>query len=257
MSFFQKFWLGLRSYSGAVDFIRQHNLWKYLLVPAVINLLVFVGIGVGVWEGSAKLGERLLDWWNVTEMAGFWGGALQWTIRIVVKVLAFLLYLKLFRYIILIVSAPGLALLAEKTQEILTGIHPPFSFSQLLKDTVRGMGISLKNLLLELALTIPLYFLAFIPVLTPFVAVAVLGIESYFVGFSTMDYRNEFHRLSARESRRLIRRHRGAAIGNGILFNLLLPIPFIGVLLMPPLSVVAAALAAEQLEGIGNEFRSV
>jgi CysZ protein len=62
-----------------------------------------------------------------------------------------------------------------------------------------------------------------------------------------IDYRNEFRRLSAGESNRIIKQHRGLAIGNGLAFNLLLLIPVLGVLLAPPLGAVAAGIAANQV----------
>jgi CysZ protein len=112
---------------------------------------------------------------------------------------------------------------------------------------MRGLGITLKNLIKELAFTLPLYLLALIPLITPFSTLAILLIESYFVGFSMIDYRNEFRRLSAGESNRIIKQHRGLAIGNGLAFNLLLLIPVLGVLLAPPLGAVAAGIAANQV----------
>jgi CysZ protein len=247
MRIFQEFFIGLGAYTQAVTFIGQHRLWRFLIIPALINLAVFLLIGAGIWTTSALLSEWLIDWTNLDQLTGFWGKLLRTTFFILVKIIAFLLYYKLYRYTVLLVSAPALAMVAEKTQEIVTGITHPFSVAQLLKDMWRGIGISLRNLCMELLLTVPLYLLAFIPFLTPFVAVLILGIESYFVGFSMIDYRNEYRRIPANESIRLINFHKGLAIGNGLVFNLLLTIPLVGVLVGPSLAVVAGGLASEKV----------
>jgi CysZ protein len=239
--------LGFSTYYQALTFIESNGLWKYIVIPAIINLLLFVGASVFVWQSTDFLSSWLIDITGVDSISGTTGNVLEWILAALVKIISFFMYFKLYRYTILLLSAPALALLAEKTQEILTGISHPFRAGQLLKDIMRGLGITLKNLIKELAFTIPLYLLALIPIITPFASLLILLIESYFVGFSMIDYRNEYRRLSARESNRIIKQHRGLAIGNGLAFNLLLLVPILGVLFAPPLGAVAAGLAANQV----------
>ncbi|QHT66503.1 hypothetical protein GXP67_07450 [Rhodocytophaga rosea] len=255
MRFFKEAATGMGSYPKAVSFISTHRLWWYVIIPAIINLLIFFALGTLLWEFSGMISRWLIDITGVDTLTGTLGTILEWLMAILVKLISFLLYFKFYRYTILLLSAPALALIAEKTQEILTGQSHPFQVKQLIHDIFRGLAITLKNLFLELLLTIPLYLLAFIPLITPFAGLLVLCIESYFVGFSMIDYRNEFRRLSASQSRALIRHHRGLAIGNGLAFNLLLIIPFAGVLLAPPLAVVAAGLAANQLIDAAEEIQ--
>jgi CysZ protein len=239
--------LGFSTYYQALAFIQTNRLWKYIVIPAIINLLIFLSASIFVWQSTDFLSGWLIDVTGVDSVAGNTGNILEWILAALVTVISFFIYFKLYRYTILLLSAPALALLAEKTQEILTGISHPFHAGQLLKDIMRGLGITLKNLVKELAFTIPLYLLALFPIITPFASLLILLIESYFVGFSMIDYRNEYRRLSARESDRIIKRHRGLAIGNGLAFNLLLLVPILGVLFAPPLGAVAAGLAANQV----------
>lgn len=248
MRFFKELTAGFLAYFQAFRFIKQHRLWAYVLIPALLNVLIFAGFGAAVWQSSGRLSAWLIDLTGVGNLTGEAETIAGWLIGAIVKVISFFVYFKFFRYTILLLSAPALALIAEKTQEILTGVTHPFSFRQLLHDVLRGLGITLRNLLIELSLTIPLYLLALVPVITPFATVLILGIESYFVGFSMIDYRNEYHRLSARESRRFVNQRKGLAIGNGLAFNLLLFIPVLGVLVAPPLGAIAAALAVKREE---------
>ena len=54
-----------------------------------------------------------------------------------------------------------------------------------------------------------------------------------------MDYTLERH-YGYKESVQFVKRHKGVAIGNGIIFTIMLFIPVVGVLLVLPLSVTAA-----------------
>jgi CysZ protein len=67
-------------------------------------------------------------------------------------------------------------------------------------------------------------------------------IESYFYGFSMMDYSCERHRLNMSESIHFIRQHRGMAIGNGMVFYLFMLIPILGWMLAPSYAVIAATI---------------
>lgn len=245
LGFFSQLFRSVSAYPKAIAFLNQHRLWRYVLVPAVLYAFLFLALSAAVWQFAEVLGEQLIDWMSIRTLTGLLGDTLSWLIKLLTRLLGFLLYFKLFRYLVLLLASPSLALLAEKTQELLTGQAYPFAFRRFGSDVVRGLAISLKNLLLELSFTLPLYLLSFIPLASPVTVALIIAIESYFVGFAMLDYRNEFRRLSARQSRTWIRQRRGLAIGNGLLFNLLLLIPVVGVLLAPSLGVVAASLSAE------------
>ncbi len=246
-AFFQHLFVAIASYGRAFRFLSQHRLWKYVFIPALIYLLIYGGLLVLIFAESHWLSDLLAHWLHADTVQGGWGDFLTGAVNWIVRALLFLLYFKLFRYIILILAAPAMAMLAERTQEILTGISHPFDRQQFIRDVWRGIRLSLRNLLVEWLLTIPLYFLLLVPVLNFFVSILILCIESYFVGFSMIDYRNEFRRMSGRESRQLVRSHRGLAVGIGLVFTLSLAIPIAGVLLAPMLAVVAAALAVERV----------
>lgn len=247
-TFLKKFFIAVYSYVQAFSFISRHGLWKFILIPAAIYLLVYsVLLGLILWHTNL-LSDPLTHWIHADTISDFWGNVLKGALSWLVRILIFLLYFKLFRYIILILSAPALALTAERTQEIITGITYPFDRKQFVSDVWRGIQLSIRNLLVEWLITIPLYFLLLIPVVDFFIGIGILLIESYFVGFSMIDYRNEFLRMSGRESRQLIHQNKGIAIGIGLVFSVSLLVPFAGVLLAPTLAIVAAALAMEKIE---------
>lgn len=247
--FFKEFWLGISTYSSAIDFIRKHKLRTYFLLPAIFSVLIFIGLAFVAYSYVEELMTYLDRLLNKTSLEGFWYKIAQWIVNALVWLFAGLAYLKLYRYLVLILLSPFLGLIASKVQDILYQQEAPFDLPQLFKDVLRGVLISLRNLVWELLFTSILMFLSFVvPFLSPFTIVLILLIESYYVGFSMIDYRNEYQKIPFRQSILIVRKHRGFAIANGLVFNLLVLIPIIGVLFAPPLSAIAAGIGIEKIE---------
>lgn len=152
-------------------------------------------------------------------------------------------YFSLFKYFFLIAGSPVFSYLSEKTEAILEGKDYPFSFSLLIRDILRGIRIAIRNSLWQTVYTISILFLCFIPVLGWATPVLALFVECYYYGFSMLDYSCERHRLSASESIDFIGRHKGLAIGNGMVFYLMHILPIIGWVLAPAYAIVAATIS--------------
>jgi CysZ protein len=67
-----------------------------------------------------------------------------------------------------------------------------------------------------------------------------------------IDYSNERHRLRIGESVLFVRKSKGLAIANGMIFYLILLIPFVGLLFAPSYAVVAATIATEKIRQKGQ-----
>ena len=93
-----------------------------------------------------------------------------------------------------------------------------------------------------------LFFLSLIPLfgwITPLIA---LFIECYYYGFSMMDYSCERNKMSPGASIQFIGRHKGLAIGNGLIFYLMHGLVFVGWVLAPAYAVVAATLSLHRIK---------
>src|SRR5690606_7512940 len=101
---------------------------------------------------------------------------------------------------------------------IIEGKEYPFNFQQLLKDIVRGIRLALRNLLWQTVYTISILILSFLPIVGWITPLLALLVECYYFGFSMLDYSCERNRLSTSQSIMFIGRHKGLAIGNGIIF---------------------------------------
>jgi CysZ protein len=73
--------------------------------------------------------------------------------------------------------------------------------------------------------------------------VVSLFVECYYYGFSMLDYSCERHQLSPSQSIAYIGKHRGLAIGNGLIFYLMHLVPVLGWIFAPAYAVIAATIS--------------
>jgi len=246
--------IAIQSYYEAHRFIVKHKLWKWIIIPGIIYAILFVVSMYFFGRSATAVIEYLthttgLDGWLQKFRNGLLGFLFAFA-GIILWLVLMLFYFSLFKYIWLIVGSPVFSYLSEKTQSIIEGKEFPFSFKQLLKDAARGARLSLRNMIRQTVYSISLLLLSLIPVagwITPLIA---LFVECYYYGFSMMDYSCERQKLTASQSTAFITKHRGLAIGNGLVFYLMHVVILVGWLLAPAYAVIAATLS---LYKVGKE----
>jgi len=239
--------LSIQSYFKAHQFIVKHKLWKWILIPGLLYCLLFIGSMILFYNTSASFIEWMslktgLKTW-IDKMQDTWLGILFIFGGMLLLLLQMLLYFSLFKFIFLIVGSPIFAYLSEKTEAILMGKDFPFSFSQLLKDIIRGIRIALRNTVWQTVYMLSILVLGLVPVIGWVTPLLALLIECYYYGFSMLDYSMERHKKNTAESVAFIGTRKGLAIGNGIGFYFLHVLPIIGWVLAPAYAVVAATLS--------------
>jgi CysZ protein len=123
-----------------------------------------------------------------------------------------------------------------------------FQLTRAIKEMIRGIRISVRNIIREILYTLLLLCAGLIPLVGLFSSIAIFGIQAYYAGFGNLDYTLERH-YGVRESAEFVRDYRGLAVANGTVFLLLLMIPFIGLFLAPSLATISGALeTVERLE---------
>ncbi|MBP6022611.1 EI24 domain-containing protein [Ferruginibacter sp.] len=237
----------IQAYFQTHRFIIKHRLWKWIFIPGLIYALLFcVGIYF-FWKSSNYAIDFMLlktgvkDW--IQKMQNGW---LSWFIifaQLMLHMVLMLFYFSLFKYLFLIIGSPLFAFLSEKTEAIMEGKDFPFSFTQLIKDIIRGIRIALRNMLWQTVYAVSIFILAFIPVIGWITPLIALMVECYYLGFSMLDYSCERHKLSTSQSIAFIGKHKGLAIGNGMIFFLMHLIPFLGWVLAPGYAVIAATIS--------------
>ena len=227
---------GLRAYSGSFKLINELGLWKYFGVPILISIVIAVIIGFGAYGLSDNIGALISKAW-IWE----WGSETFRTISDVIGGLIIVaLGLILYKHIVLALSAPFMSPVSEKIEAHITGTTHEHRNTSFMGQLWRGIKVNGRNLIMEVFLSIPIFILGFIPVIGILSGFLLFFVQSYYAGFGNMDYTLERH-LGYSKSVRFVSDHRGIAIGNGMVFMLMLLIPVIGIILVLPLSVTAAS----------------
>lgn len=227
---------GIKAYTGTFKLINKLGLWKYFAVPMAISFFTAVLIGFSAWGLSDNLGGFISKIWFWE-----WGAETFRTISDFIGALIIIaLGIILYRHIVMALSAPFMSPVSEKIEKHLFGTNHSHRKTSTAQQLWRGVRINLRNLLMELLLTIPIILIGFIPVVGIISTVLLFLVQSYYAGFGNMDYTLERH-FKYSESIRFVQRNRGLAIGNGMVFMFMLLIPVVGIILVLPLSVTAAS----------------
>jgi CysZ protein len=251
--------IAVQSFFEAHNFIRKHRLWKWILIPGFIYMLLFI-LGIILFIRSSNSAVTLLSdklgiatW--LQNKANMFLSFLFLMAGIMLRLILFFFYFSLFKFLFLIAGSPVFAYLSEKTSAIIEGKDFPFSFSQLAKDIWRGIRLALRNALWQTVYVFSILILSLIPLVGWITPLIGLFIECYYYGFSMIDYSLERNKLSPAASIDFIGRHKGLAIGNGLMFYLMHVFPLVGWVLAPAYAVIAATLSLYKVKGLNYSVK--
>ena len=231
------FFDGVYAYGNSIRIISNNRLWIYVLVPAVISVLLAIGIFSTAFGLSGQIGD-----WLISLVPFDWAEArLGKVIDIITGIFIVAIGLILFKSLVMALSSPFMSFLSEKVEKKMRGIDDGagMNIKQFISDLFRGIRIALRNLIRELFYIFVLFMLGlFLPIISPFTTAAIFLVQAYFAGFGNIDYTLERH-LNVGGSVRFVKANRGLAMGNGAIFMLLL-FTGIGFLFALPLGTVAA-----------------
>jgi CysZ protein len=248
------FWKGLKSYRQAFTFLLKNKLFYFFLFPIAFNFLIYF-LGLSVLNEFRLLATQYFesffesfgaseDWWIL-----FLNKFFSISIWLISKVFFFYIFSLFGGYLTIIFLSPVFTYLSEKTASIQKGRIYNFKFTQFIKDIFRAIIISARNILVQLVMVFVLFLIGFVPVIGWGISIfGNLLIVSYFYGFSFLDYTNERHQLSIKESVEIVRRKKGLAIGLGLVFYLCFFIPLLGGLISSFLAIISVVAATISLE---------
>lgn len=233
----------------AFRFVVSHNLWKLLVIPAIINLIIAFLIIVFAIKTSSVIVEIVLENFQSTSSDRSVHSLIEGFLMVVIRAFVFFFYLKIYRYLALILLAPVLSSISSRVQAIAVGPSKNICTGKYLSDCSRGIKIAFRNFFIEIILSTLIILISFlIAWVMPLAPIVILVLESYFIGYSMADYRNEYLGFNSRESRKIINNYAGLVIGNGLIFNVLILIPLLGILFAPALALIASGLSINYLE---------
>lgn len=249
---------GLNGFGRAPRFALRNGMGWMFLMPLLLWALFAVGLfQAGAWAVDAAqawagmhLGLQVpaggREGWAglLDDLKAFANSTRDVLVLIILKVAIFWLLGLVGKYVVLILLSPLLAYASERTEEVLAGKRMPFHAGRWLREVLRGIVMALRNGAAETLINLAAWGATlFLPVLAPITAILLWGLSCWFYGFSMFDYINERQGLGIRASLRAARRRRGLVLANGMLFNLLMKIPVLGLMTAPLMGSIGAVLA--------------
>jgi CysZ protein len=195
--------------------------------------------GVVSWV-SNKLG---VETWLQKERSE-WLSFLFVMTGMMLRLILVLFYFSFFKYIILIIGSPVFAYLSEKTEAIIEGKEYSFNWSVVKKDCIRSIKLDLRNCGWQSVYLIALILLSLVPVIGWITPVIALLMECYYFGFSMLDYSFARINFTPAQSTAFTGRHKGLAIGNGLLFYIM----HLVIVLAPAYAIIAATLSVHKVK---------
>ena len=122
-----------------------------------------------------------------------------------------------------------------------------------IKDLLRSLRITVRNVFRELFLSIMIFFVSLFPVLGWVSSPFLFLIQGFYAGFGNYDLWAERH-FTYRGTIDFVRDNKIRVSSNGMVFLLILAIPLLGAIIAPPLATAASTMHALESEDMIKEF---
>lgn len=222
-------------------------LWKYAAAPTAIGALI---LGGSYW----LLYYLLSRFFNSFAEGAWYQQVLYYFLLLVATVFLSVLFFFVLTRVASAVAWPFNDLVSQKTEEIVRGAFhdTPFSVLQLLKDSGRSIGHSLKVVAIYLAFMIGALLLLLIPGIGAILyTVAGALLSSYMFAYEYLGYPMDRRRFTWKEKQNFLRSRFRSVIGFGLGNVVVATIPFLNLLFIPA-AVVGGTLLFLDL-GAGSE----
>jgi len=220
------------------------SLRLFVIIPLAVNILIFGSlIGLGFSYLSGLMNSLLAS------IPG-WLEFIEWILWPLIGITVSLITGYLFTAVALIIASPFNALLAEKTEELVTG-RPV--------DALEGLGAALmvlpRSILRELAkllyyvpMAVFVLVVSFIPGINAVAPVLWLLLGAWMMSIQFVDYPMDNHQLSFADVKEAVRSRRLSSMGFGGLVALCTGIPIVNFFVVPAAVVGATLLWCEELD---------
>jgi CysZ protein len=238
----------IQSWGQAHRFIIQHKLWKWVVIPGLIYAILFVA-GMYFFGRSATAVIEYVtyilhvsDW--IQKFQNSLLGFLFTFAGIILWLTLLLFYFSFFKYIILIIGSPMFAYLSRKTESIIENNENIRNWDGIRKEVARSIRMAVRNCGWQTVYLVALVLLSLVPVIGWITPLIVFFVECYYYGFSMLDYGLARNNHSPSQSIHFIGRHKGLAIGNGMLFYMM----HVVIIFAPAYAIIAATLTVNQVK---------
>jgi CysZ protein len=218
--------------------LRRPGLRRYLVLPVLGNMLIFVVAAVAIFYGLDLLFDRWLpDGWA-------W---LRWLLFPLIALLLIAAGMFGFTLLAALLLSPFLGRLAEAVETMLDGHPPPPSGLPWWRELLAGLAVELRRLGYAAACVLGVVVLGFIPVVQ--VATAPLGVlvSAWLLAGEYAGNPLGNRRWKLRQQLALLRRHRLKVLGFGAASFGLTLVPVVNLAVIPASAIGMTLLCRDLL----------
>jgi CysZ protein len=225
---------GLRDVGRGLAVLKAHpSLWKWLIAPAIISLLLLVAAVVGILH----VVDPLVAW--IAGHLPAWLASLAGTLlRVLVLAVLGIAGLFVFTTVAGMIAGPFNELLSEHVEAVITGRPaPPFSLREFAHGAILGILHGIRRLVVTLLGLALVFALGFVPVVGTIAAVLIgAWLAATAASYDCYDAVLSRRAMAYRDKLAYLAQHRGRTLGLGLAVA--------GMLLVPGLNLIALGLGA-------------
>lgn len=227
--------------------IRQPGLRRYVMVPLIVNILIFGGLIYGAFEWYQILLDKLLGY------LPDWLAWLQYLLLPLFAITVLVVVFYGFTLVANLIAAPFNGLLAEAVERHLTGkpVVDSGDWKKLIRDILPAIFSELRKLLYFVLWAIPFGILFLIPGINLAAPILWGLFSAWMLSIEYADYPMGNHHLFFSDQRSRLRKRRFLALGFGLLTLLVTMIPVVNFVAMPVAVAGATSMWVRDLRDTG------
>ncbi len=221
----------------------QPGLRRFVLIPLIANIVLFSLVG---W----LLYGFIVDFYEAAMLTvPEWLQFLSWIITPLLWLIGGLMTGYVSTLIVLMLTSPFHALLAEKVEEAITGEPVPAldGIAAALLEVPRALFRELRKVLYYVPMAVGVLILTIVPLFNAFAPLAWFLLGAWMMSLQFVDYPMDNHRLAFRDVRDACAARRLSTIGFGGTVAFFTGIPLINLIVIPAAVIGATLLWCEEL----------
>ncbi len=221
----------------------QPGLRRFVLIPLIANIVLFSLMG---W----LLYGLIVDFYEAAMLTvPEWLQFLSWIITPLLWLIGGLMTGYVSTLIVLMLTSPFHALLAEKVEEAITGEPVPAldGIAAALLEVPRALFRELRKVLYYVPMAVGVLILTIVPLFNAFAPLAWFLLGAWMMSLQFVDYPMDNHRLAFRDVRDACAARRLSTIGFGGTVAFFTGIPLINLIVIPAAVIGATLLWCEEL----------
>lgn len=225
------FFRGLGYLGEGFRLIRQPGLRLFVVIPLVINILLFGLLFYFLAELFTGMITAAMSW--LPDWA--WLQSLDWLFWLLYGVVILLMLAYGFVIVANLVGSPFYGYLAELAEKHLTGqeVSTDGGWAQIVRDIPRSLWREVQKILYYLPRAIGLFIIGIIPVVNLVAAVLWFIFNSWMMALQYVDYPADNHRVSFPDLRQTLANSRLSAMGFGLPVALAAMVPVLNLIVVP------------------------